>query len=105
MTSLYVYAGILIAVLFLAWRLVAAFNAPKVEAENTAQAKEDTAQKEVQKQEQKQRQEHREVVIDKRNEERDKRRGWRFWRRRGGEPEPTNPNNSDNKPVPVEVPK
>ena len=74
MTSLYIGVAALIAVLFLAWRLVAAYNAPKTEAEKTAQ-------KETQAKQEAQRQAHRQEVLDKRIEARENRRGWR--RRRG----------------------
>lgn len=81
MTTVYIGIAALLAVLFLAWRVIAAYNAPKTEAEKTKQA-------EIAKQKKKEQLEARD---ERRDDNAAKRQGrwWRRGRRRGGEPVPT----------------
>lgn len=74
MTTVYIGIAALLGVLFLAWRLVAAYNAPKTEAEKSRQA-------EIAKEKARQRQEAN-------NERRDDRAA---NRRRGGRSQPSIP--------------
>jgi predicted Holliday junction resolvase-like endonuclease len=62
-------------------KMFSAYNAPKVEAENTKQEVENTLQKREQTQQRKDHQEHRERVIDKKLTWREKMMQWRRGRR------------------------